>query len=235
MRSRHELVERARMIPHGAMVASFRPFRRLLAEVADLALAARAPGQPGPSWILDVGCGTGTVALHLARAGCAVVGLDPAPLLVEAAERRRRRRGAARVAFLPLDVAHDPVPGAGGYDAVVSLCSRAWPDDPGRFLAGCRRTLRPGGFGLFLARDRHTSVARAFGELRRSAGLVHALAGLGWLVPAALLGAVAADGRPSVSEERLRRDLAGAGFEVIAARRIFAPEVGLLAWAQVAT
>jgi len=233
MRS-HELAERAPAASPPTSFASLRPFQRFLADVAALVGAAREPGQPGPSWILDVACGTGTVALHLARAGCAVVGLDPAPTLVEAAERRRHRRGVDRVAFLPLDVARDPVPGAGGYDAVVSLDVRAWSATPGPFLAACRRTLRPGGYGLFLAPDRGTSLGVAFDELRRTAGLAHAVAGLRWLVPAALLGAGAGEPLPAVSEDGVRRHLAAAGFEVLAARRIFVPEVSVLAWARAA-
>ena len=211
-----------------------RPFQRFLDDVTSLVRETREPGQPGPSWILDVACGTGTVALHLARAGCAVVGLDPAPARVAAAERRRRRRRAERVTFLPLDVTRDPVPGAGGYDAVVSLEPRAWDTAPARFLAGCRRTLRPGGYGLFLAPDRPGSVGGAFGELRRPAGLAHAVAGMRWLVPALFQWAPAGEPLGAAPEAGLRRHLSAAGFEVLAARRIVVPEVSVLAWTRVA-
>jgi SAM-dependent methyltransferase len=49
-------------------------------------LAAEAGGPPGP--LLDVGCGTGRVALELARAGYDVVGLDRDPVLLAALRER---------------------------------------------------------------------------------------------------------------------------------------------------
>jgi SAM-dependent methyltransferase len=65
--------------------------RLVAAELADL-LAARAGG--APLRVLDAGCGQGTQALALARAGHAVTGLDPSAELLDrfrtalAAERR---------------------------------------------------------------------------------------------------------------------------------------------------
>jgi len=56
---------------------------------ADLALWEElADAADGP--ILDLGCGTGRVALHLARRGHAVVGLDADPELIEALGARAR-------------------------------------------------------------------------------------------------------------------------------------------------
>jgi SAM-dependent methyltransferase len=54
----------------------------------ELAAAAGAP-------VLDVGCGTGRVALHLAAHGHAVVGLDADPDLVQALTARAREAGLA--------------------------------------------------------------------------------------------------------------------------------------------
>ncbi len=65
--------------------------RLVAAELADL-LAARAGG--APLRVLDAGCGQGTQALALARAGHAVTGLGPSAELLDrfrtalAAERR---------------------------------------------------------------------------------------------------------------------------------------------------
>jgi SAM-dependent methyltransferase len=51
-------------------------------------LAAERPGS-----LLDLGCGTGRVALQLAAAGCDVTGLDSEPALVAALAARARERG----------------------------------------------------------------------------------------------------------------------------------------------
>jgi SAM-dependent methyltransferase len=50
-----------------------------------------AAERPGP--LLDLGCGTGRVALQLAAAGFDVTGLDPEPSLVAALAARARDRG----------------------------------------------------------------------------------------------------------------------------------------------
>lgn len=43
---------------------------------------------PAGARILDVGCGTGTDAAHLARRGCQVVGIDPSPGMIARARAR---------------------------------------------------------------------------------------------------------------------------------------------------
>lgn len=65
---------------------------------ADLALWERlAHERPGP--ILDLGCGTGRVALHLARRGHGTWGVDRDPVLLAELERR------AAAASLPVEAA----------------------------------------------------------------------------------------------------------------------------------
>jgi SAM-dependent methyltransferase len=59
---------------------------------ADLALWEELAGAcPGP--VLDIGCGTGRVALHLAGLGHEVVGVDAEPDLVDALAARARAAG----------------------------------------------------------------------------------------------------------------------------------------------
>jgi ubiquinone/menaquinone biosynthesis C-methylase UbiE len=56
--------------------------------------------------VLDVGCGTGALALHLAeRVGPsgAVLGVDISAPMLARAERRRAERGLAQVRFQQLD------------------------------------------------------------------------------------------------------------------------------------
>src|SRR5262245_28734830 len=51
-------------------------------------------GSPGP--VLELGCGTGRLAVPLAAGGASIVGLDrSAPMLARAAQRLRRRSNRA--------------------------------------------------------------------------------------------------------------------------------------------
>ncbi len=62
------------------------------------------PGLP-PGQALDLGCGTGTNAVYLAKLGWQVVGVDFAGKAVHTARRRARATGVeAQVAFLQADV-----------------------------------------------------------------------------------------------------------------------------------
>lgn len=113
---------------------------------ADLPLWSELAGA-APAAVLDVGAGTGRVALHLARAGHAVTALDrDAELLAVLAER-------ARAAELEIDTV---TADAAGFDlgaqrfnliAVPMQMLQLLPDATarGRFLAAARRALAPGG------------------------------------------------------------------------------------------
>jgi SAM-dependent methyltransferase len=105
--------------------------------------------------VLDVGAGTGRVALRLARAGCTVTALDrDAELLAVLAER-------ARAAGLPIRTV---VADAGGFDAgggfdlvaVPMQTIQLLPDAAARagFFACARRAVAPGGMvALAIAGD----------------------------------------------------------------------------------
>ena len=62
--------------------------------------------------ILELGCGTGRVALPLARKGAVVVGIDrSASMLARARMKVRRARLASRVKLIRGDIRHLPFPG----------------------------------------------------------------------------------------------------------------------------
>jgi ubiquinone/menaquinone biosynthesis C-methylase UbiE len=95
--------------------------------------------------VLDLGCGTGTLSVDLARAGARVVGVDGDVDVL------RRAAAKAQAAGVEVDL-RSGLAGSipledGSVDAVV--CSLLWhhlvPADKSTGLAECRRVLRPRG------------------------------------------------------------------------------------------
>lgn len=97
-------------------------------------------GLPSGALVLDVGCGDGVVAEHLARrSGLRVVGVDVSTGLL--------RQGRDRCPGLDLregSAERLPLPDA-SVDAVLAECVLSIVGDPGAALAEWARVLRPGG------------------------------------------------------------------------------------------
>jgi sterol 24-C-methyltransferase len=102
--------------------------------------------------VLDVGCGTGAVALAIARrAGARVTGIDLVPRHVAGARARAAQAGLQdRTTFLEGDATALPFPDA-SFDHVYAIESAYHAADKPRFYAECARVLRPG--GRFLGTD----------------------------------------------------------------------------------
>lgn len=116
----------------------------------DLAAYLNIADVSGVDEVLDLGCGTGALAVLLAETGRTVVGVDPAEASLAVA---RSKVGAARVTWIHGDVA--AVPGLGadlalmtGNVAQVFLTD----DDWARALQGIRAALRPRGYLVFETR-----------------------------------------------------------------------------------
>ncbi|WP_320782108.1 bifunctional class I SAM-dependent methyltransferase/NUDIX hydrolase [Streptomyces sp. CRN 30] len=124
---------------------SFRPptdaERRLLAE--------HVPAPEGGGLALDVGCGLGGLARHLAGAGYEVDAVDrSAAALARAAEEAGEHGPAARtVRYLPHDIERDPCEDLPrpAYDLIVFRLSWAFVRDRTRVARRLRERLRPGG------------------------------------------------------------------------------------------
>lgn len=121
------------------------PDRRDLDAYADLAY------ELGVRTVLDVGCGTGTLACLLAARGLEVVAVDPAAASLDVA---RRKPGAGSVRWLHGDATALPPLRADlatmtGNVAQVFLTDQEWAAT----LAGVREALRPGGWLAFESRD----------------------------------------------------------------------------------
>jgi ubiquinone/menaquinone biosynthesis C-methylase UbiE len=102
----------------------------------EVAAEALAPWCQSP--VLEVGIGTGTVALGLRRLGRVVVGGDLSPAMLE---RAQRRLGSSVVVFDGTCLPHP--------DGSVATVLFSWVlqlvDDPGLLLAEASRVLGPGG------------------------------------------------------------------------------------------
>jgi ubiquinone/menaquinone biosynthesis C-methylase UbiE len=91
--------------------------------------------------VLDVGCGTGTLTVALARRSARAIGVDPAPRMVAQA---RAKQGNAPVSFIVASAEALPFADSSFDGATASLTLHHWSDAE-RGLAEMARVLRPGG------------------------------------------------------------------------------------------
>ncbi len=104
--------------------------------------------RPRPGRALDLGCGTGTNAIYLARYGFQVTGVDIARLAI-ARSRRKARRAGVQARFLVADVTDLP-PDLGPFDLALDVgCFHSLDEQARRgYAASLRRVLAPGGVFL---------------------------------------------------------------------------------------
>lgn len=93
--------------------------------------------------VLDVGCGTGVVALTAARVGAKVSGLDLSPVLIEHGRRHAALAGVD-VDFKEGDVEALPY-GDSTFDVVISQFGHMFAPRPDVTIAEMLRVLKPGG------------------------------------------------------------------------------------------
>ena len=107
--------------------------------------------------VLELGCGTGRIALPLGRAGIDVTGIDySAAMLARARARVRRAKLTDRISLIQGDIRH--LPFKRRFSLVMApygiLQSLLRERDLAATLADVRRVLRPGGtFGMELVAD----------------------------------------------------------------------------------
>jgi ubiquinone/menaquinone biosynthesis C-methylase UbiE len=93
--------------------------------------------------VLDIGCGTGFLALQMANLGHRVVGIDGAPEMLARARAKATRDGLHAV-FQPADAEHLPY-GAGTFDLVVERHVLWTLPQPAVALSEWQRVMRRGG------------------------------------------------------------------------------------------
>jgi len=126
--------------------------RRDIAFWRDLATRVSAP-------VLELGCGTGRIAVPLGRAGVRVVGIDRStPMLARAAARVRRGRLRRTVHLVRGDIRALPFPNRSPFGLVMApygmLQSLVRDADLTRTLEAVARVLRPRAlFGIDLVAD----------------------------------------------------------------------------------
>ena len=146
-------------------------------------LAGLGPLRGGPARVLDAGCGQGTQALHLARAGHQVTGLDPSARLL--GEFRRALAAeppevAARVRLVQ-GAGEDAARLAGsGFGAVLCHGVLMYQPDPVPLLAGLTAAAGPGGVLSLLVRN-GLALAMRDGLRGDAAGALAAFGRLGYV------------------------------------------------------
>jgi ubiquinone/menaquinone biosynthesis C-methylase UbiE len=136
-----------------------RPSHNVLNEAqhqAWLTLLRQVAGPP-PLTVLDVGCGTGFLAMRMAELGHMAVGIDLAVEMLAAAQRKAEGSGLA-VTFRHGDAEAPPRDGA-PYDVIVERHVIWTLPQPREALRAWRELLKPGGLlilieGIFEMSDR---------------------------------------------------------------------------------
>lgn len=145
--------------------STFAPTEMLTASVAPR-LVSLAGIRPGMN-VLDVGCGTGVVALTAARLGAKVTGIDLTPELVSHA------RANAATMSLDVSIAEGDVEelafGDASFDVVVSQFAHMFAPRPDVAIKEMLRVLRPGGTIAFSTWPPELFVGQMFALIGRYA------------------------------------------------------------------
>lgn len=120
---------------------------------------------PAPASVVDLGCGTGSLAVLLAQAGYAVRGVDLSGRMLAVAKEKAEEAGVT-VELREGDVA-DPPCSPGAYDVVLARHVLWALPDPSAALGEWVRLLRPGGRLVLIEGRWFTGAGISAEECRR--------------------------------------------------------------------
>jgi SAM-dependent methyltransferase len=141
------------------MWASFTPTALFTTPVA--AHLVKFAGIRNGEAVLDVGTGTGVVAVTAARAGARVTGLDLTPSLLEQAAENARVVHREDITWTLGDAEQLPYPDA-SFDVVLSQFGHMFAPRPDVTIAQMRRVLKPGGRIAFATWPPEHLIGRVF-------------------------------------------------------------------------
>jgi SAM-dependent methyltransferase len=142
-----------------AMWASFAPMAMFTTPVA--AHVVRFAGIAAGETVLDVGTGTGVVAITAARAGAHVTALDLTPELLVQARENGRIAGHEDIVWTEGDAEQLPYADA-SFDVVLSQFGHMFAPRAEVAIAEMRRVLKPGGRIVFATWPPDEAVGRFF-------------------------------------------------------------------------
>ncbi len=147
------------------MWASFAPAANFTTPVAGelVRFAAITAGEK----VLDVGTGTGVVAITAARRGADVTGLDLTPPLLEKARENERIAGLEQIQWKEGDAEDLPFEDA-SFDVVVSQFGHMFAPRPSVAVDEMRRVLKPGGRVAFVTWPPEHLIGRFFAFVGRN-------------------------------------------------------------------
>lgn len=139
---KHNGIDSGQEFDFGRTSENYARYRDIYPQTMYDKLIAAGIGKAGQS-ILDLGSGTGVVALHLAETGARVTATDISANQIAQAERLAADKGAKNVSFKVCS-AEDTGFADNAFDAVTAVqCFHYF--DPDKAAAEIRRILKPGG------------------------------------------------------------------------------------------
>ncbi|XHR29144.1 MAG: class I SAM-dependent DNA methyltransferase [Chthoniobacteraceae bacterium] len=110
-------------------------------------------GLPQPPRLMDYGCGTGMCSLPLARLCESVTAVDVSPGMLEKLREKAAAHSLGNVCTLCHDLSQSPLPGACGFDVILSAMALHHVREVPRLITALSGLLAPGGVLLLADLD----------------------------------------------------------------------------------